>query len=88
MALHTAKITLIAGMTGSFGSHLCEHSFNDWQHDVLCVNKHFTGTRNNITHFLDNYHFEQLRHEITFQLCVEVGEICDLVCPEFMSCVA
>jgi UDP-glucuronate decarboxylase len=50
-------------------------------HDVLCVDNYFTGSRNNIAHLLSNPHFEVLRHDITFPLYVEVDQIYNLACP-------
>jgi UDP-glucuronate decarboxylase len=49
--------------------------------DVICADNFFTGTKNNITHLLDNRYFELLRHDITFPLYVEVDEIYNLACP-------
>ena len=51
------------------------------QHDVLCVDNFFTGTKGNITHLLKNPHFELLRHDVCFPLYVEVDEIYNLACP-------
>jgi hypothetical protein len=34
-------------------------------HDVLWVDNHFTGRRDNIAHLLGEPHFEPMRHDIT-----------------------
>jgi len=74
------KRILVTGGAGFLGSHLCERLLGDG-HDVLCVDNYFTGTKDNITHFISNPHFEVLRHDITFPLYVEVDEIYNLACP-------
>ena len=74
------KRVLVTGGAGFIGSHLCERLLEE-QHDVLCVDNFFTGTKDNIAHLLGNPHFEVLRHDITFPLYVEVDEIYNLACP-------
>ena len=74
------KQVLVTGGAGFLGSHLCERLLNDG-HNVICVDNFFTGTKDNILHLLDNPHFEIMRHDVTFPLCVEVDEIYNLACP-------
>jgi len=71
---------LITGGAGFIGSHLCEKLLSQGN-DILCVDNYFTGTKNNITHLLDNYQFELMRHDVTFPLYVEVDQIYNLACP-------
>ena len=71
---------LITGGAGFIGSHLCERLLND-DNDVLCVDNYFTGTKSNIAHLLDNHQFELMRHDVTFPLYVEVGQIYNMACP-------
>jgi UDP-glucuronate decarboxylase len=78
--MHIRKRILITGGAGFIGSHLSETLLNQG-HDVLCVDNFFTGTKDNLTHLLDNPHFELLRHDVTFPLYVEVDEIYNLACP-------
>jgi len=75
-----SKRVLVTGGAGFLGSHLCERllALGD---DVLCVDNFFTGTKDNITHLLGDWHFELMRHDVTFPLYVEVDEIYNLACP-------
>ena len=56
---------LVTGGAGFLGSHLCERLL-DLGCDVLCADNFFTGTKDNITHLMDDHHFEVLRHEGDF----------------------
>ena len=71
---------LVTGGSGFLGSHLCEKLLSQ-NHDVLCVDNFYTGSKKNIEHLLDDHRFELLRHDITFPLYVEVDEIYNLACP-------
>jgi UDP-glucuronate decarboxylase len=71
---------MIAGGSGFLGSHLCDHLITAGR-DVLCVDNHDTGTRQNIRHLLGSDRFEFMRHDVTFPLFVEVGQIYNLACP-------
>jgi len=77
---HFQKRNLVTGGAGFLGSHLCDRLVNDG-HDVLCVDNFFTGSKQNISHLLDQPNFELLRHDITFPLYVEIDEIYNLACP-------
>ena len=74
------KRIIITGGAGFLGSHLCERLLKE-DHDVLCVDNFFTGTKDNIFHLLDNPYFEMIRHDITFPVYLEVDEIYNLACP-------
>jgi UDP-glucuronate decarboxylase len=74
------KKVLVTGGAGFLGSHLCERLV-DAGHDVLCVDKFFTGSKANIQHLLARPNFELMRHDVTFPLYVEVDEIYNLACP-------
>lgn len=65
---------LITGGAGFLGSHLCERLLNQG-HDILCLDIFYTGTKDNIAHLLDHPHFELMRHDVTFPLCVVVEAI-------------
>ena len=67
----SSKRILVTGGAGFLGSHLCD-SLLGQGHDVLCIDNFFTGSRENVKHLLDDYRFEQMRHDVTFPLFVEV----------------
>lgn len=71
---------LVTGGAGFIGSHLCERLLQDGN-EIICVDNCFTGTKRNIYHLLSDPKFEFIRHDITFPLYIEVGEIYNLACP-------
>ncbi len=71
---------MVTGGCGFLGSHLCERLL-DQDHEILCVDNCFTGTKRNIRHLLDDNRFEFVRHDITFPIYLEVDEIYNLACP-------
>jgi len=71
---------LVTGGAGFLGSHLCERLLADGC-DVICVDNFFTGSKENVTHLLENHRFELMRHDVTFPLYVEVDQIYNLACP-------
>jgi UDP-glucuronate decarboxylase len=71
---------LITGGAGFLGSHLCERVLREGR-SVLCVDNFYTGSRRNISHLMRLDGFEVARHDVTFPLYVEVGEIYNLACP-------
>jgi UDP-glucuronate decarboxylase len=71
---------MVTGGAGFLGSHLCERLVRE-KRDVLCVDNLFTGSRHNIRHLLASPYFEFQRHDVTFPLYVEVGQIYNLACP-------
>lgn len=71
---------MVTGGAGFLGSHLCDRLIEKG-HDVLCIDNFFTGTKHNIAHLLDHPKFELMRHDVTFPLYVEVGQIYNLACP-------
>ncbi len=80
MRMSNRKRVLVTGGAGFLGSHLCERLLKDGC-DVLCVDNFYTGSKDNITHLLNNPHFELMRHDVTNPLYVEVDEIYNLACP-------
>jgi UDP-glucuronate decarboxylase len=78
--MYGRKTVLVTGGAGFLGSHLCDRLIGEGAH-VMCVDNFYTGTHDNIAHLIGNPHFELLRHDVTFPLYVEVGEIYNLACP-------
>lgn len=74
------QMVLVTGGAGFIGSFLCE-ALLQRDADVICVDNFYTGTKDNISHLLDNPYFELIRHDITFPLYVEVDRIYNLACP-------
>jgi UDP-glucuronate decarboxylase len=74
------KRILVTGGAGFVGSHLCEELLSHGN-EVICLDNYFTGSKQNITHLLDNHNFEAIRHDITMPVFLEVDEIYNLACP-------
>jgi UDP-glucuronate decarboxylase len=79
-AFTSAERTLVTGGAGFLGSHLCERLLREGN-EILCVDNFYTSRRSNIAHLLTSPTFEFMRHDITFPLYVEVGQIYNLACP-------
>lgn len=71
---------LVTGGAGFLGSHLCDRLISR-NHEVICVDNLFTGSKNNITHLIGHPQFEFMRHDVTFPLYIEVDQIYNLACP-------
>ena len=71
---------LVTGGAGFLGSHLCERLLAE-EHEVLCLDNYFTGSKHNVEHLMRNPRFEILRHDVTIPLYVEVDAIYNLACP-------
>jgi UDP-glucuronate decarboxylase len=78
--MYGRKTVLVTGGAGFLGSHLCDRLIAEGAH-VMCVDNFYTGTHDNVAHLIGNPHFELIRHDVTFPLYVEVGEIYNLACP-------
>ncbi len=74
------KPVLVTGGAGFLGSHLCERLISEGR-EIVCVDNFFTGTRANVQSLLANPRFELMRHDVTFPLYIEVGQIYNLACP-------
>lgn len=71
---------LVTGGAGFIGSHLSERLLGAG-HDVLCLDNFFTGSKNNISHLLDDHSFELIRHDVIEPILLEVDQIYNLACP-------
>ena len=74
------KRILITGGAGFLGSHLSERLLKEGN-EILCLDNFFTGTKDNISHLMDDHNFELIRHDIEFPIHLEVDEIYNLACP-------
>ena len=71
---------LVTGGAGFLGSHLCDRLISEGN-EVICLDNFFTGSKQNITHLLDNPNFELMRHDVVDPFKVEVDQIYNLACP-------
>ncbi len=71
---------LVTGSAGFVGSHLSRKLLT-LGHEVLGVDNFYTGSRGNVSDLLGNPNFEQMRHDVTMPLYVEVDAIMNLACP-------
>jgi UDP-glucuronate decarboxylase len=76
---HTMRM-LVTGGAGFIGSHLCERLLKE-DHEVICLDNFFTGSKRNIAHLLENRNFELIRHDVTQPILLEVDRIFNLACP-------
>jgi UDP-glucuronate decarboxylase len=71
---------LVTGGAGFIGSHLLDRLMKE-QHQVICLDNFYTGTKNNISKWFDHPNFEWIRHDITEPIRLEVDQIYHLACP-------
>ena len=71
---------LVTGGAGFLGSHLCEALLKD-NHEVICLDNFYTGSRDNVARLKENTRFELIRHDVTVPIQIEVDAIMNLACP-------
>lgn len=71
---------LVTGGAGFIGSHLCELLVKA-NHEVICLDNYFTGSKKNVYPLLDKPGFEIIRHDIINPIDLEVDQIYNLACP-------
>ena len=71
---------LVTGGAGFLGSHLCKKLL-ELNHEVLCLDNLFTGSKRNLSEVIANPNFEFIRHDVTFPVYLEVDGIFNLACP-------
>ena len=71
---------LVTGGAGFLGSHLCRKLL-ELNHEVICLDNFYTGSKANIEELLLNPKFELIRHDVTFPTYLEVDGIFNLACP-------
>lgn len=74
------KKILVTGGAGFVGSHLCE-ALLQRGHEVTCVDNFYTGSKENLTHLLENPRFHLITQDICSPFHCEVEEIYNLACP-------
>ena len=57
------KRTIVTGGAGFLGSHLCDRLLAK-DHEVICVDNFYTGSKQNIQHLLHEPYFELIHHAI------------------------
>ena len=71
---------LVTGGAGFIGSHLIDRLM-EANHDVICLDNFYTGTKANIERWFAHPYFELIRHDITEPIRLEVDQIYHLACP-------
>jgi len=71
---------LVTGGAGFLGSHLCDRLISK-DHEVICLDNFFTGSKQNIVHLLNNPNFELIHHDVVDPFKAEVDQIYNLACP-------
>lgn len=71
---------LVTGGAGFIGSHLCELLVKA-NHEVICLDNYFTGSKKNVYPLLGRPGFEVIRHDIINPIDLEVDQIYNLACP-------
>ncbi len=71
---------LITGGAGFIGSHLVEHLLGQ-DHEVLCLDNYFTGSKANLLHLRDHPRLETIRYDVVNPIMLEVDQVYHLACP-------
>jgi UDP-glucuronate decarboxylase len=71
---------LVTGGAGFIGSHLVERLLGQ-DHEVLCLDNYFTGSKTNLDHLRDHPRLELIRHDVVTSIMLEVDQIYHLACP-------
>jgi len=77
------KNVVVTGGAGFLGSHLCDYLINRGE-KVICIDNLFTGSKENISHLIDNSNFKFINHDIIDPLYLEdvmIDQIYNLACP-------
>jgi UDP-glucuronate decarboxylase len=71
---------LVTGGAGFVGSHLCEYLVKRGDH-VICIDNMFTGSKDNVSHLLNEPNFELIRHDVVEPILLEIDQVYHLACP-------
>jgi len=74
------KNILVTGGAGFLGSHLCDKLISEGN-KVICLDNFSTGSKDNISHLLNNKYFQIIEHDVTLPIFKEVDQIYNLACP-------
>ena len=69
---------LITGGAGFLGSHLADKLMEKGE-EVICLDNYFTGSKSNISKWINHPKFELVRHDITQPIELQVDKIWHLV---------
>ncbi|QNP29657.1 UDP-glucuronic acid decarboxylase family protein [Cylindrospermopsis curvispora] len=71
---------LVTGGAGFIGSHLIDRLMSN-NHEVICLDNFYTGSKQNLLSWLNKPRFEIIRHDITEPIRLEVDQVYHLACP-------
>ena len=71
---------LVTGGAGFVGSHLVDRLMKSGE-KVSCLDNFFTGSRENIEHWIGHPSFELIHHDVTEPIKLDVDRIWHLACP-------
>lgn len=61
---------IVTGGAGFLGSNLCEQLLKD-NHKVICIDNLLTGSKENISHLLQNNNFKFINHDVALPLGID-----------------
>ena len=79
MNTNSTKI-LVTGGAGFIGSHLCKRLLGQGNH-VVCMDNLSSGSKSNISQYLDNPYFKFVQSDVTQSMDFDVKQIYNLACP-------
>jgi len=60
--------------------HLVEYLLRQ-DHEILCLDNYFTGSKANLLHLRDHPRLEMIRHDVVNPINLEVDQVYHLACP-------